>query len=113
MPNIGIAHFKKRLEDELTDLTTASTSGAAGRRTVELDQQSVGRVSRIDALQSQAMSLETERRRQLRIQKLKSALERLENGDFGYCVTCDEEIAPARLDLDPAATTCINCASGK
>ena len=40
-----------------------------------------------------------------------TALRRMDSGAYGYCVRCDEEIAPARLELDPAVATCIVCAS--
>ncbi len=71
---------------------------------------SVGRVSRMDALQQQAMSQQAARRRTLEKQRLKSALLRLDSGDFGYCLRCEALIAPARLELDPGATLCIACA---
>jgi len=88
---------------------------AAGKdegKPVELDQTRIGRLSRMDALQQQAMSQETERRRQTELARVKSALERLETGDFGYCVTCGEEIAEDRLALDLTLPTCIDCARG-
>ncbi|MBX3155265.1 MAG: TraR/DksA family transcriptional regulator [Deltaproteobacteria bacterium] len=39
------------------------------------------------------------------------ALRRLDTGDYGVCVTCGEDIAPARLDALPTAATCIECAT--
>lgn len=80
--------------------------------TVALDQARIGRLSRIDALQAQQMADETERRRQRNLQKIHSALRRLDAGEYGYCLCCDEEIAVARLEIDPASTHCINCADG-
>ncbi len=65
----------------------------------------------MDALQGQAMAKETERRRGVELQRIASALARIEDEDFGYCVTCGEEIPLKRLELDPAVTTCIACAS--
>lgn len=105
--------YRARLCDELDRLISESAAGKSERDPVELDQQSVGRLSRMDALQVQAMAQEIERRRQSRIQILTAALKRIEDDDFGFCVACGEDIAPARLDLDPAIPTCINCASGK
>ena len=64
----------------------------------------------MDALQGQAMAKETERRRGVELQRIASALARIEDEDFGYCVTCGEEIPLKRLELDPAVTTCIACA---
>jgi DnaK suppressor protein len=95
------------LKAELEDLS--EMSGEA-RAVVELDQNSVGRLSRIDALQGQAMAQASERHRRANIQKIEGALSRLESGDYGYCVECGEEIAEKRLEADPAAAFCIRCA---
>ena len=104
------ALYRPRLEDELASLTAESAAAKDARAPVELDQQSVGRLSRMDAMQVQAMAEETERRRQARMQAIRAALKRMDAGDYGYCVTCDEEISEKRLDLDPATATCIDCA---
>lgn len=96
------------LRDELCDV--ADTSRAAAD-TVELDQSRVGRLSRVDALQAQAMSVEAERRRKLLLGRVDAALARIEEGEFGDCLRCGEPIAAGRLDVDPTATLCIGCAS--
>ncbi|MGI9503723.1 MAG: TraR/DksA family transcriptional regulator [Geminicoccaceae bacterium] len=77
---------------------------------VELDQTRVGRLSRMDALQSQAMAKETERRRQQELARIDVALERLEDGTYGECIDCGEMIAKKRLAFDPSALLCIDCA---
>ncbi len=95
--------------DELSQLS----SGSAGDRdAVELDQQSVGRLSRMDAIQRQAMAQAQERARTAEAARLDQALRRLEDGEYGWCVTCGEEIAAARLEVDPAAAVCVECAGG-
>jgi len=80
------------------------------RATVVLDQSSVGRLSRIDALQGQAMAQETSRRRDRELSQIKSALARIETENYGCCLECDEEIALKRLELNPAVAACIKCA---
>lgn len=77
---------------------------------VELDQTRVGRLSRMDAMQAQAMSQEAKRRREIEAGRIKQALARIETEDFGYCIKCDEEIGVERLKLDPSNPFCINCA---
>jgi len=96
-----------RLKAELVSLSEISEEA---RATVTLDQQSVGRLSRMDALQGQAMAQASERQRRAHIQRIDAALRRLDSGDYGYCVECGEEIAEKRLQVDPAAPFCINCA---
>lgn len=83
---------------------------AGETRPVELDQSRVGRLSRMDAMQAQAMGAENERRRRLELTRLRAALKRLNDGEFGDCLECGEPIAPKRLEHDPGATICIDCA---
>ena len=97
-----------QLRDELRNLSALS---AESRDPVTLDQQSVGRLSRMDAMQVQAMAQEAERRRGRDLIRVQEALKRLDDGEYGYCAECDEDIAPKRLEVDPAAALCIKCAS--
>lgn len=108
---MDINHYKKILLYKQQELLNRTNSNENAADVVELDQSKVGRLSRMDALQAQAMSLETKRRRQLELTKIKSALLRIENDEYGFCLRCDNEIPENRLQIDPAATHCINCAS--
>ncbi|NNC37072.1 MAG: TraR/DksA family transcriptional regulator [Acidimicrobiales bacterium] len=101
---------KRRLLALKSEVSALSEAAQANRKPVALDQQSVGRLSRMDSLQVQAMDKAAEHRRRRDVLRIDSALERLESGDYGYCVTCDEEIGAKRLELDPAVPLCINCA---
>lgn len=94
------------LREELEALERES---AEGRSTVELDQTKVGRLSRMDALQGQAMSNAVAARRKQALQRIDAALVRLEDGEYGFCLVCGDEIAERRLDLDPAIATCQGC----
>lgn len=98
------------LEARKQELNQNLRTGADAAKPIELDQSSVGRLSRVDALQSQAMSAEAQRRREIDLARVISALGRLDDGTYGECVSCGEPIAPKRLDHDPAAHTCIECA---
>ena len=86
-------------------------TGDDAAKVVELDQSRVGRISRMDALQGQAMSQEVKRRRKIERQKITAALNRLESDNYGYCSKCENEIAIKRLELDPSVSLCIDCAS--
>lgn len=107
-----VSVFRDRLIARRSELLDLAKSSADSRKPVELDQTRVGRLSRMDALQNQAMSLEAERRRKLELQRIEASLKRIEEGDYGYCVTCGEQIPLRRLELDPTLPTCISCASG-
>ena len=93
-------------------LETLETENQAAD-TVELDQSKVGRLSRMDAMQAQAMSQETKRRHQLELIQIDAALQRIESNEYGICFECDEEISEKRLEITPSATLCIQCAERK
>ena len=86
------AHFKQRLVTFRAELLEVEESGNEAARTVELDQSKVGRLSRMDALQSQAIAKEAQQRRSIQKQRIDSALSRLENGNYGLCVRCEETV---------------------
>ncbi len=98
------------LEGKRIEIDELSSVNSDARSVVNLDQQSVGRLSRMDALQGQAMAQAAQHRREIELQRIAQAFKRLEDGDFGYCVECDDEIPLQRLEIDPAATHCIKCA---
>ncbi len=103
---------RERLLALRAEIADSRAKSADSRRPVALDQTSVGRVSRVDAMQVQAMAIEAERRRAIEEKRIERALERLDAGAYGECVTCGEDIAPARLELDPTVAVCIDCARG-
>jgi DnaK suppressor protein len=108
--NIDLQEFEKLLK-KLKDVTLSVHEGherAAG--TVELDQSKVGRISRMDALQQQAMSAAVGRRARQELDRIESALRRITNGEYGFCVGCGEEIAVKRPRANPSVLTCITCA---
>lgn len=102
--------YKKQLFELRDDLLASQKIGRERTKTVELDQTSVGRLSRMEAIQAQAVALESRRRQQLKLQQIKAALQRIETGDFGICQRCNEDIDKRRLDFDPTAPLCIACA---
>lgn len=112
MEDVRFAEFRELIETRLGELDTEDRLGAAGQATVNLDQQAIGRLSRMDALQNQAMAKATEARRAHERQRLLAALTRMRDGDFGYCTDCGEPIAEGRLRLDLSATRCVDCARG-
>ncbi|NBC11879.1 MAG: TraR/DksA family transcriptional regulator [Gammaproteobacteria bacterium] len=102
-------HFRGLLLARRAALLADADGDAAA--TVELDQTRQGRLSRMDAMQQQAMAAATGQRRTTELARIDAALARIDSGDYGLCLGCDEEIAPARLEIDPAATRCISCAA--
>lgn len=107
---IDLTAARQRLLDLKEELLALSRSGQDDRKPVVLDQQSVGRLSRLDSMQVQAMARAADARRAMAIRQIDAALIRMDEGEYGWCVECGEEIAPKRLDSDPAAPRCSACA---
>jgi len=101
--------YRNRIQQEIDELRALSDGSKDGRAPVELDQQSVGRLSRMDAMQQQSMDLAREERRRSRLAVLAAALRRLDEDEFGYCLSCEEDIPAERLAFDPAVTLCFDC----
>lgn len=106
-----IAKFQQLLQQQRDDLKASLQMAQSSTETVELDQASVGRVSRGDALQAQSMAQETSRLKQQQLRKISMALSSISSGDYGYCSVCDAQIDHRRLEIDPASTMCVPCAS--
>ncbi len=110
--SINIDHFENLLLARRIELEEASELAEQSRDAVQLDQTSVGRVSRIDAIQRQEMAKAGEQRRLNEISRIQTAMKRIAQDAYGDCLKCGEEIALKRLEFDPAAPLCIKCAKG-
>lgn len=103
--------FLERLREELETVQQASQKTSEDRKPVELDQQSVGRLSRMDAMQQQAMAAAQDARRHGRVAAIKAAIRRIEEDEFGWCSECGDLISEKRLELDPTIMRCKDCAT--
>lgn len=110
--------LKRRLEaerDRLRMLLGETMEQAlAGSRDDAMEQHSGYSTEEADAgtqtfEQELAVGLENHRRGLLR--EIEDALERFEDGTYGICDNCNEEIEPARLEALPWAKTCLRCRS--
>lgn len=105
-------YFREKLLALREEAESRESADKEQNRPVELDQQRQGRLSRMDALQGQAMSQALSRRRALALKRIEAALARLEEGEFGFCVSCGEAIDVKRLEIDPSVAQCTDCAAG-
>ncbi|SFR81222.1 transcriptional regulator, TraR/DksA family [Marinobacter daqiaonensis] len=110
MTQQDLDRFRKLLEDFREDLLSTAAVRDETSSTVQLDQQSVGRLSRMDALQSQALAKAGKERAERQLLMIDAALKRIDQGEFGECVECGETINPKRLEIDPTTLYCIECA---
>lgn len=108
-PNLEAAY--ERLAEKKAELEAMSAMTEDARAPVMLDQQSVGRLSRMDAIQQQAMAAAQERARMLDLVRIEMAERRLAENEYGYCADCGDVIPDKRLAIDPMAEKCVRCAS--
>ena len=106
-----IAELRSMLEAEKIRLESLLSHGEADTKPVTLDQQSVGRVSRIDAIQQQQMAIASKAQASRLLQRIELALQRIDDGEYGYCSQCGESIRFARLQAQPDASMCLACQS--
>jgi len=103
--------MREKLLKLKAEIEADAERAGASAAIVELDQSKVGRLSRMDAMQAQAMAQASEQRRKATLQRITVALKRIDDGEYGVCKACDEPINPKRLEFDPTTTLCIDCAS--
>ncbi len=103
--------MKEKLLKLRAELQAIAESGDESAAIVELDQTKVGRLSRMDAMQAQAMAKASSERREQMLRRIEAALLRIDNDEYGYCKECDEPINPKRLEFDPTVDLCFDCAS--
>ena len=113
MNNADIEKIKQKLVALKSQLEELAESSKHASQPVELDQARVGRLSRMDAMQAQQMSVATAQRRQEQLLKIEGTLHRIESGEYGYCFVCGNEIDIRRLEIDPSSTRCMECAENQ
>lgn len=108
--DIDLNYFKKRLLKRHDSILADRETQKQNTAPKELDQSSVGRLSRMDAMQQQQMAKASARLVEQERRRIETALKRIEAEEYGYCILCDEDIAVKRLKFDPSLLTCISCA---
>lgn len=96
-----------RLREDLKRQIDRSHDGV---QPVSLDEP-IGRLTRMDAIQQQKMTMATRRETEIRSLQVESALLRHKAGDYGFCVECEEPVGFPRLKVKPEAASCIACQS--
>ena len=104
-----LAHFRECLESLATEIKAYLSSSKESAGVVELDT-SIGRLSRMDAMQNQQMALELRRRKKGQLLQITNALKRIDQGSYGQCGLCRQPISEDRLEAFPEIVTCVNCA---
>ena len=109
MTDEELSAIRHKIDHRIQELEKLLGNDAEDTKPIEPDV-SIGRLSRLDAMQMQQMALEQHRRQEAELQKLREAIKRIEDGSYGQCVMCRQPIAPARLEAQPDTILCISCA---
>ena len=99
--------LKQILETQLQELISKAGRKVAGLITSSIEGADLIDRSSLDYFRS--LSLRISDRESKLIRKIQQALDRMEDGDYGICDVCGEEISIARLRARPVTTLCIAC----
>ena len=102
-------HYRNLLEALAEEVKTFLKKSKDASEAVELDT-SIGRLSRMEAMQDQQMALELRRRKKRQLARVNNAIRRLDEGTYGLCELCGGSISEERLEAFPDMMTCVNCA---
>ena len=104
-----LAYFQERLEELEREIREDMDANPEDSGVVELDS-SIGRLSRMDALQNQQIAIELKRRQENQLLRIENTFKRLAKGQYGLCGKCKKPIEEDRLEVFPDAVTCVRCA---
>jgi len=104
-----IEHFRERLQQLAGEINADLAANKDDAGIVKLDT-SIGRLSRMDAMQNQQMALELRRRRKNQLLRIDNAFKRMDQSRYGKCGKCGKPIDEARLEVFPDVVTCVSCA---
>ncbi len=96
-----IAELEERLNSQASQAIATDTNEMAD----EIDRASIEEARRLE--------LNRIEHDKLHLRKLRAALRRINEGDFGYCESCGEQIALKRLQARPESRYCLECQSTK
>jgi DnaK suppressor protein len=99
--------FKKLLEERLSAMLR-DAGDSIGKLTDE--REAYADTLDIATMEStRDFSLRLQDRERRLVHKIKAALQRIEDGEYGVCVACGDDIGEKRLMARPVATHCIDC----
>ncbi len=104
-----LAHLSAELDRGLQKLERSMRVTDEAMKPIELDQSTVGRLSRIDSLQNQGLTRNLQEREQALLGLMVGALRRVDEGRYGTCTDCGEAIPFERLAVFPETPTCARC----
>ena len=102
--------YREQLEESLFEIEQYLEKTKESAEAVSPDK-SLGRLTRMEAMQDQQLMLEARRRKKMQKVAVQSALQRIENGQFGTCIFCGNLIPEERLEVAPESSSCVDCSA--
>jgi DnaK suppressor protein len=103
-----LKRYKKMLEDSKAGLLESAKKTLVEESSFDTDDLP-DEIDQASSEYTQSMVFRLRDREKFLLQKIESALKRVEDGTFGVCERCEEDISPKRLDARPVTTLCIRC----
>lgn len=107
-----LVEIRNELTRSLNKLERSLKISGESARPRDLEQDTVGRLSRIDALQNAGLTAKLEDRERAMLSQVVEALRRIEDGTYGACNGCGKNIPMERLLVFPETLACDKCARG-
>lgn len=102
--------LEQAVRDEMATLRTDIERLSEEVKPIPPDR-AIGRLTRMEAINSKSMSEANLRKAKVRLKRLEEALDRLDDEDYGICLSCERPIPIKRLLLVPESTRCVVCLS--
>lgn len=101
--------LKEKIHEEIVKIEAAIVPLLDATKPIS-PENSLGRISRMDAINNKGVAEAALRSAKTKLSKLQIALTKIDNTDFGKCSMCKNPIRPARLMYLPESTKCVRCA---
>lgn len=101
--------IKNRILEELKKTEEAILDYKESTKPIS-PENSIGRVSRMDAINNKSVVEAALRKAEEKLNKLKLVLNKVDDADFGICIRCGEPIPIGRVLLMPQSRNCVRCA---
>jgi DnaK suppressor protein len=112
LPADKLETIRSELLRALTKLERSLKISGDNGRARDLEQDTVGRLSRIDAIQNAGFMQNLQEREREALRQVVEALRRIEDGCYGLCGSCGGPIPFERLQVFPETLSCASCARG-
>jgi len=101
--------LKQKIQEEIVKIEKAIVPLLDATKPIS-PENSIGRVSRMDAINNKGVAEAALRSAKTKLSKLQIALTKIDNPDFGNCSMCKRPIQSERLMYMPESTKCVRCA---